>query len=216
MEDEKIVGEQPRDENLTLIAEEQQEEKQTSEITGSPTGKFKSVEALFVAYQNLEKEFTQKCQKLKELTEKMKDSDNIGDTIPEYKRDDWEEKVKTFFENHPEAKDYVAEISNVLSSDEKIANAENSLENALTKILAQKFVPYHKLAEDEEFLEKYIYSNSKVSDVIVKKYLDNLSENRALPLISSKSGSGTVSSPINKPKTLKDAGKMVEAYLQNK
>ena len=113
------------------------------------------------------------------------------------------------------AKEYVTEISEVLSSDENIAKSKNSLEGALTKVLANKFVPYEKLSDDDEFLEKYIYQNKKVSDKIINQYLDSLTENKALPLMTSTSGTGTFSSPTKKPKTIKDAGKMVEAYFKN-
>lgn len=211
--DEKYVGEQPETSNFTLDVEEQQIEQKVEE--GSPIGKFKSVEALMNAYQNLEKEFTQKCQKVKELTEKLDAKDNMEQSIPEYQQDGWDEKVKNFFASHPMAKNYVAEISEELSTNESLAKASNSLESALTKVLAKKFVPYETLIEDEDFLEKYIYQNKHVSEKIIEKYLDGLQTEKALPLISSR-GAGTVSSPIKKPKTITDAGKMVEAYLKNK
>ena len=208
-----IVGEQPESLNSTLNAEEQQENMELN--SGSPISKFKSVKELGVAYQNLEKEFTQKCQKVKELTDKINALDNTN-FVPEYERDDWEKNVKDFFENHPLAKNYVAEISEVLSSDEKIAKGQNSLQSALTKVLANKFVPYETLIQDEEFLNKYIYSNHEISEKIINNYLDGLQKNKVMPLISSVSGSGTFTSPVKKPKTIKDAGKMVEAYLKNK
>ncbi len=213
MENINNLGEQPNELKQTLNVEEQQNINETN--SGSPIGKFKSVEALSMAYQNLEKEFTQKCQKIKELTEKNI-QENMASSIPEYKRDDWEEKVRDFFSIHPEAKEYVAEISEVLSNNQQIANSKNSLEFALTKVLADKFVPYSSLVEDENFLQEYIYSNKKVKDKVVENYLDNIQNERALPLISSNSGAGAISSPISKPKTIKDAGKMVEAYLKNK
>lgn len=213
MENINNLGEQPNELNQTLNVEEQQNINETN--SGSPIGKFKSVEALSMAYQNLEKEFTQKCQKIKELTEKNI-QENMASSIPEYKGDDWEEKVRDFFSIHPEAKEYVAEISEVLSNNQQIANSKNSLEFALTKVLADKFVPYSSLVEDENFLQEYIYSNKKVKDKVVENYLDNIQNERAMPLISSNSGAGAISSPISKPKTIKDAGKMVEAYLKNK
>ena len=113
------------------------------------------------------------------------------------------------------AKEYVAEISEVLSCDKEIAYSKNSLQNALTKVLANKFVPYNKLADDDEFLEKYIYQNKKVSEKIIMNYLDELRQNKALPLMTSTSGMGTFSCPSKKPKTIKDAGQMVEAYFKN-
>lgn len=206
-------GEQPETSNLTLNVEEQQIENKVEE--GSPIGKFKSVEALSNAYQSLEKEFTQKCQKIKELTEKLDAVENMDLSIPEYQKEGWDQKVKEFFESHPMANRYVAEISEVLSSDEELAKSKNSLEQALTKVLASKFVPYESLACDEEFLTKYIYQNKHISEKIIENYLDSLQTEKALPLISSR-GAGTVSSPIKKPKTIKDAGKVVEAYLKNK
>ena len=217
MEEKKLeIGEQPKTSRQTFDAEEQQDILKAEE--GSPIGKFKSVEALKFAYENLEKEFTQKCQKIKELTDKLEDLDNAKNSFvdaPEYESDDWEENVKTFFASHPLAKNYVAEISEVLKSDEDVAKSKNSLQTALTKVLANKFVPYETLAQDDEFLEKYIYQNKKVSEKIVNNYLDNLENQKALPLITGVSGTGTFSSPVKKPKTIKDAGKMVEAYLKN-
>ena len=216
-----FVGEQPKEICQTLTAEEQQNDLVTND--GSPISKFKSVQELEKAYKNLEKEFTQKCQKIKELTDELSSSDNAKDTAkivaeevaPEYESEDWEEKVVAFFSQNPTAKNYVQEISEVLENDEEIAKSKNSLQVALTKVLANKFVPQEVLASDDEFLEKFIYTNEKVSKKIIEKYLDDLEEKKSLPLISSSSGSGTFSSPVQKPKTIKDAGKMVEAYFKN-
>ncbi|MBR4124314.1 MAG: hypothetical protein IKR12_01945, partial [Clostridia bacterium] len=77
-------------------------------------------------------------------------------------------------------------------------------------------VSQKELAENEEFLENYIYSNKKVGEKIIDNYLNSLSNQKAMPLISSSSGAGAVSSPTKKPTTIKDAGKLVEAYLKNK
>ena len=207
------IGEQPLLNGQTFSAEEQQ--KLLVAKTGSPIQKFRSVDALSKAYENLEREFTQKCQKIKELTEKLSDLDNAKKVAPEFESSDWEDKVKNFFEANPMAKNYVEEISNVLETDDEIANSKNSLQNALTKILATKFVPPELLANDDNFLEKYIYQNKKVSEKIINDYIDNLQKNRFMPLITSVAGSGTFSSPVKKPKTIKDAGKMVEAYFKN-
>ena len=209
----KEIGEQPEKENSTWIAEEQSKKMEFE--NGSPILKFKSVKELGNAYQNLEKEFTQKCQKVKELTDKLSEMENTKTFVPEYERDDWAENVKSFFANHPLAKDYIVEISDVLKNNEMIANQSNSLDSALTKVLANKFVPYDKLINDEQFLEQYVYNNKQISEKIVNDYLDGLQKNKAMPLMTSISGSGTFASPVKKPKTIKDAGKMVEAYFKN-
>src|SRR5574344_1212864 len=199
-------GEQPEQNNSTLKVEKQ---LNYENLTGSPLPKFKSAKELGKAYENLEKEFTQKCQKVKELTEKIDTRENTA-SVPEYQKNGWEEKVEKFFSSHPEAKEYVNEISEVLQSDEKIANGDDSLDGALTKVLAQKFMPYDKLVNDKDFLEKYIYSNDEISKNIVEKYLDKLEQKKAMPLMASSNGSGTFTSPVEKPKTIEDAGKMAE------
>ena len=209
----KEIGEEPEKENSTWIAEEQSKKMEFE--NGSPILKFKSVKELGNAYQNLEKEFTQKCQKVKELTDKLSEMENTKTFVPEYERDDWAENVKSFFANQPLAKEYIAEISDVLKNNEMIANQSNSLDSALTKVLANKFVPYDKLINDEQFLEQYVYNNKQISEKIVNDYLDGLQKNKAIPLMTSISGSGTFASPVKKPKTIKDAGKMVEAYFKN-
>lgn len=214
-EETKVIGEQPAG-DLTLNVEEQQTENKV-QLDGSPIYKFKSVEALSQAYHNLEKEFTQKCQKIKELTDKLNALDNTNQNfVPEYQKEDWPQKVLEFFASHQDAKQFIGEISEVISTNTEIANSKNVLENALTKVLANKFVSQKELAENEEFLENYIYSNKKVGEKIIDKYLESLSKQKAMPLISSSSGTGTVSSPTKKPTTIKDAGKIVEAYLKNK
>lgn len=208
-----IVGEQPQKDNSTLSAEEQHTETELD--NGSPISKFKSVKELGFAYQNLEKEFTQKCQKIKELTDKLSVLENTNVFVPEYEREDWAENVKSFFASHPLAKEYIAEISEVLKKDENVLKQSNSLDAALTKVLASKYVPYTELIKDENFLEQYVYSNKQIGEKIINNYLDGLEKNKAMPLMTSISGSGTFSSPIKKPKTIKDAGKMVEAYFKN-
>ena len=209
------IGEDDSEEDKTgsTLTTGEQENFLESNI-GSPISKFKSAKELGLAYQNLEKEFTQKCQKVRELTDKLSALENTEKSVPEFEKETWEESVKTFFSNNPLAKDYIAEISEVLLNDEEVSKQPNSLQVALTKVLANKFVPYDKLVCDEEFLQKYIYSNSKISQKIINNYLDGLQQNKAMPLISSVSGSGTFSSPVKKPKTIKDAGKMVEAYFK--
>ena len=212
--EEKIlnIGEQPEFKNSTLDAEEQQKNLELE--NGSPISKFKSAKELGMAYQNLEKEFTQKCQKIKELTDKIDALENTS-FVPEYQRDDWEKNVKTFVENHPMAKEYLAEISEVLQTDKSVANQTGSLDVALTKVLANKFVPYSELVKDETFLEKYVFSNKDITEKVINSYLESLQKNQAMPLMTSISGSGTFTSPVKKPKTIKDAGKMVEAYFKN-
>lgn len=217
--EKKQFGEQPTKENIDLGAEEQQIEQNISE-KGSPfniLSKFKSVDALSEAYQNLEKEFTQKCQKIKELSDKIAVQENMAKqkAIPEYLKEGWDQKVANFYSTHPEAEKFAYDISKVIQTDGRIASSETALEDALTKVLAQKYMPVEELVQNKEFLDKYIYSNQSISEKIVMDYLNNVKEQRVMPLMSSVGGSGTFSSPVKKPTTLNDASKMAEAYFKN-
>ena len=218
--EQKNFGEQPETKDINLGAEEQQNEKTDIDEKGSPfniLSKFKSVDALSEAYQNLEKEFTQKCQKIKELTDKIAVQENMAKqkAIPEYLKDGWDQKVANFYSTHPEAEKFAYDISKVIQTDGRIASSETALEDALTKVLAQKYMPVEELVQNKEFLDKYIYSNQSISEKIVMDYLNNVKEQRVMPLMSSVGGSGTFSSPVKKPTTLNDASKMAEAYFKN-
>ena len=217
---EKNFGEQPETKDVNLGAEDQQIEKTDAIEKGSPfniLSKFKSVDALSEAYQNLEKEFTQKCQKIKELTDKIAVQENMAKqkAIPEYLKDGWDKKVANFYSTHPEAEKFAYDISKVIQTDGRIASSETALEDAFTKVLAQKYMPVEELVENKEFLDKYIYSNQNISEKIVMDYLNNVKEQRVMPLMSSVGGSGTFSSPVKKPATLNEASKMAEAYFKN-
>jgi len=216
---ENIVGEQPQNADFNLGAEEQQKIKTENLNSGSPNllSKFKSVEALSEAYQNLEKEFTQKCQKIKELNDKILMQENMEKqkSIPEYQKEGWNQKVEDFYTSHPEAKQYAYDISKVIQTDSKIASSETALEDALTKVLASKFMPYTELIKNPEFLDKYVYSNEQINQKIVMDYLNNVRSNKVLPLMSSGGGTGTFASPVKRPKTLQDASVMAQALFKN-
>lgn len=220
MELEKnIDGEKPQAEKINLGAEEQQNETEKT-VTGSPFGvlsKFKSVDALSEAYQNLEREFTQKCQKIKELNDKILNQENMEKqkSIPGYLKEGWDQKVADFYSSHPEAQQFAFDISKVIQTDSKIASSETALEDALTKVLAKKFVPYDELVKNPEFLNKYIYSNQNINEKIVMDYLNNVKSQKVMPLMNSVGGTGTFASPVKKPSTLNDASKMAEAYFKN-
>ena len=206
-------------ENINLGAEEQQIETDI-EQKGSPfnvLSKFKSVDALSEAYQNLEKEFTQKCQKVKELTDKITAQENMAKqkAIPEYLKEGWGQKVANFYNAHPEAVDFAYDISRVIQTDSRIASSETALDDALTKVLAGKYMPYGELVKNQEFLNKYIYSNQDISEKIVLDYLNNVQSQKVMPLMSSVGGTGTFASPVKKPTNLTDASRMAEAYLKN-
>ena len=82
-------------------ADEIVEETEKSEAErGVPIGKFKSVEDLYQAYNNLQSEFTKKCQKLSEL-----EKDKMQGSAP---KRDFDAEFKAFLLENPEAYSFAA------------------------------------------------------------------------------------------------------------
>lgn len=106
-----------------------------------------------------------------------------------YEKENWNEQVKGFLVTHKDALSFSKEIGQVLIEDKDLASLPNSLELAYNKVLAEKFIPYEKLMVDEDFLNKYIYSNQQIVKTIISKYLKNINENKYAPIIFGKTGS---------------------------
>lgn len=177
--------------------------------------KFKTVGALCKAYENLEKEFTKKCQKLSELKCENDALDKTKtDVLPQNTNENWLNKVSNFLSENQNAKNYMEEITNILSEDENLAKKEDALELAYSKVLKKNFKTKEELANDDEFLEKYIYSSDAVKNKIIEDYLLKLENNKTIPLISSVRGSMSITSPKFTPKNLKDAGRYAENILK--
>lgn len=203
-----------QDANLDAVEQNKAEGKANEEtgkfeFSSSSTKKFKSVEALKTAYENLEKEFTKKCQKLNELI-----SENNKQELPQYKREDWLVKVSNFIADNKHAKDYTKQIADVLLGDENLAKKEDALTLAYSKVLNENLKTKEELAEDEEFLNQFVYNNEKIKNKIIDNYLQDINNNQTIPLITSVRGTTSVSSPKFMPKSLKEAGRYAEQILK--
>lgn len=193
------VGEQP-----TSCDEKPQDD-------GSLLDKFKSVDALKSAYQNLEKEFTQKCQELSRANEKLSLAENA--VAPEKPIAD--KQFEEFLSKNSVAKKYVQEMSEILKDDKTENRDETFFENTLEKAIAQKNMPYNKIVDDQNFLNEYIFSNSKIKEHFIDDYLKDISAKKTLPLMTSTNGIGTTVAPVSKPKTIGEAGKVAESYFKD-
>ena len=131
----------------------------SSQENGSQLGKFKDAETLLSAYNNLQAEFTKKCQKLSELERQNVDASN---STPIYMSEQWTDKVSQFLQKNQDAKNYASEISDFILNNPEIQKSENPLELAWGKIVQQKYVAPEKIIEDESYIEKYIMLSCKV------------------------------------------------------
>ncbi len=167
-------------------------------------GKFKDAQSLLNAYNNLQAEFTKKCQKLSALeNEKNK-------TI--YNEEDWNRRVANFLEKNPEAKKYSKEISEEILNNSELKSKENALELAWSSIAMKKYVEPEKLVSDKTFLNSYVFNNEEIKKQVLQSYLKELKV--APPVISGGNGAKLSSKEEFNPKNLNDAKKIVEKFFK--
>ena len=181
-------------------------------------GKFKDATSLLNAYNNLEKEFTKKSQKLSELTklnEQIKENVVDSESLPIFKQSSWQTKVNQFLANNPDAKKYSKEIANMLLSDTDLAKNPKCLDYAYATIELKNKVKPADLLNDPNFI-KDILENQTIKDKIVSEYLKSVSLNKHnLRFISGEPNSISLTKPNNKPKTIKEASNVLKKLLQN-
>lgn len=213
MSEELEIREQPTSVVSATVAEANYDSISVNNEEGS-LGKFKNANSLLKAYEELEKEFTRKSQRLSEL-EKSIESDNVEKLTPAYAKKDWQEKTKEFLNKNTEAKGFAEEISKMLFEDKDLACLPNSLELAYAKVLASKYKSNEELINNSEFLENYIYNNENIKNNIIKTYLKEVNNNSTPPIILNSKGSSVGFVAPNKPKNLKEARLAVEKLFNS-
>lgn len=174
------------------IEQTQVEEKiSDNEQTAVSYGKFKSAESLYEGYQQLQKEFTKKCQVLKELENRVGDNRQILDKM---------------IEINPELGQFADELKNVGDA--------YGISVKLAELLTGKINEPCNIINDENFLNNYVYQNEGIINKIVSDYLDSLVSMK-IPQTISKGGNSYVS-PTYRPRTLDEAGKMAKKFIETR
>lgn len=193
--------------------------------SSSNLGKFKDSANLLSAYNNLEKEFTKKCQKLAELTKthnqlcseknQSQNNDNQSSSNQENnKAIDWTTYAENFIKENPEAKKHSMEIYEILKSDKNLASSPKCLEYAFAICKSNQIIDTESLLNDPQFLSEHIYSNNEIKEKIIKEYLLSLKNGNQMPrFISGTTQNVSVTIPENKPKTIKDASNILRKLL---
>lgn len=210
-EENKIIGEQPSQVDAYAVATGV--EREASQLDGSPLGKFKNPEKLLDAYNELQSEFTRKCQKLSEVEKQLYES-NKGEesgTLPMTDTEEfaWNKNLKEFLQTHKFANTFAEEITKELIGDEKLKNAEDGLEKAYLKVLDKNYVLPKDLANDQNFLENHIYNNNEIKEKIIKEYVASLQKAQS-PITVSNAGYDRNVVGTGKINTLEEAKKYVE------
>ncbi len=225
MENQNIIEEQPKeseqayDEKIDKNIEINDASRSQNE--GSSFGKFSSAEDLVKAYNNLQAEFTRKCQKLSELQKEyaekeLKETSAKDETkfnTPVYENENWRTQVAEFLMQNEKAKGYSKEISYEILRDKNLQNQPNMLEIAWGRVLSKNFKTPQQLAQEEDFVKDFVLSNENVKKQVLGSYINNLQ--KAPPVIGSGIvGGNSLLSKNNKPKNLSDAKFIAEKLLK--
>lgn len=211
LENLENIGEQP--ETLDIHAVATENDLGSIEGEGSPLGKFKNSEALLDAYNELQSEFTRKCQKLSDTEKKLQEistqdagNDGLENIQNEFA---WQNKISEFLQSHKNANGLAEEITKEFMEDASLRDSEEGLEKAYSRVIEKKYIPQEELANNDEFLNKFIYSNEKIKDKIIKEYVASLQVPKSPINVSQTGMSGSIASN-NKFTSLAEANKYVE------
>lgn len=241
--EEKLIGEQPKevlDEVQSGIVENVEEGITHISNEGS-LGKFKDAESLLKAYNNLQAEFTKKCQKLSELTKSFAEensavasddcedkSESLNKNMPEennevknktltqpiFKSKDWNTKVAEFLNANEPAKEFSNQIANEILNDQSLQNNENALDLAWARVMQKEFASPDKLASDQNFIREKILSNNQIKWQIINEYFKDIQSKKVPPLITS---SGVVAGvTVKEPTTMAEAKEVVQKLFNLK
>lgn len=187
----------------------------------STLGKFKSVQALMDAYDNLQAEFTKKCQLLAQLKKDQEDNledqetqtdnqiqENVEENQEKTARNQEfsEEGLQEFLAEFEQAQGYAEEIKNRISSMQ--TQKSNPYAIAWAEVLLKNLK--ENGASSDPIINQYVLSDEKVRNKIIEDYLVDLQKTKPPIVISSQSGERLSGVMPDSPKTLADAKKRVE------
>lgn len=165
-------------------------------------GKFKDAESLLKAYNSLEAEFTKKSQKLATL-----ETENEKIQTEQNKIAEQEKRVEEFVSKFEIAKPFSSALK------ESLANGENLQDKAI-ELISKSYKTAEFYANDDEFLNNYIFSNQEIKDKIVKDYLSRITQNSPIKV---ENGGGAISlTPPKMPTTIQEAGKLAKSIIKQK
>lgn len=183
--------------------------------------KFNTTEELADAYRALESAFTKKCQELARLRDRGSDGEETAETDAQADSDaaaeaeamrpaeqcgsesgekPFDADAVKFFAAFPSAKETVAELAELLSAVETVDYA--AMCTAYAHLLEGRICSPESLAEDEDFLAKFIYPSARV-----RAYFAPAETPRMIG-----GGLGAVA-PIAKPKTFAQAATLAQQLL---
>ncbi len=209
MEDKTILEQLPDSEPCHQGADAQQDNGCDSKQGSSNNiGKFKDEKSLLQAYNNLQSEFTKKCQALSQLAKQLEE--NKINNLPS-KQQIIAQKLDQLTQDYSNFASYKDDILALVDSE--CQDIEKAVYDAMSKFAINNFKTAQNYASEEGFLEKYIYSNENIKQKIIQKYFENTTLNQAPNIIARHVGSKSIVSPKQSPKSIRDAGNIARALF---
>lgn len=136
------------------------------------------------------------------------------DPIPQYKKENWREKVAAFIAKNPEAKAQAKAMAEVLISDKNLASLDNCLELAFRLSDSKTRKKPEFLATDEGFLKEYIVNNPRAQELIIGNYINSLKAVKTPPVVTTGKTSTIPVSPTKKLNSMEEAREMVQKFFR--
>lgn len=208
---EEEIREQPTEEPANVINITDRDSA-VSEVGSHDTfGKFKSAEKLLEAYNNLQSEFTKKCQLLSQLQkDKMEkenqveaeSANNSADTNSS-NNDEEISKLNSFLDANADAKSFEEEIKEKLNS-----SSSDPYQVAWARVVLEHLTSSNQKVSDP-IVNKYVLSDSQVRNQVIQDYISDLATHKPPYVISSQGGERVSSISIDTPSSLAEAKEIV-------
>jgi len=204
-ENKEFVEEQPEEIEGSSNSAEMVEKSEESEAErGVPIGKFKSVDDLYQAYNNLQAEFTRKCQRLAEM-EKDKTQEAQSQ----------EEKLdiafKVFLSENQNAVSFADEIKQRVLQNVELIATEKPFDKVWAQMLVEKLSMPN--STQEPMVQNFVLNDENLKNLVIQNYVKQLQENKAPFVMSSNSGERVTKPATPKPESFEQAKKLVVELL---
>lgn len=188
----------------SLVKDEMQNDLQVQETSeaerGVPLGKFKSVEDLFEAYNNLQAEFTRKSQRLSQLE---KDKSSKNDKV----ENNFDDRFRMFLSKNQEAEFYADELKTRVLENESLADDEAAFDKVWAGMLYEKLSAPNKAKEP--LIQNLILKDNDLKNLVIENYMKQLQSQNTPIVMSSGTGERVTKTVAPKPDSFEQAKKVV-------
>ena len=199
--EKEIIGEQPEKEpaNNEIEVSVESDSGSPNDDSCNAYGKFKTPEALLEAYNNLQAEFTRKCQKLSEFEKEKTVEKNLSE-------DEINDGLSKFLEKNSDAKNYSEQLVEKVREEK----SRDPFENAWAEIIKEKFSGDISKKESDPLIKKYIFDDEELTNKVIECYMKDLNTKKPPIVLSADSGQRVALQEPTPPTNLAQAKKIVE------